>query len=237
MPSTKDYSKFILLEYNREKINKKHVGKIKTSIVQNGYLASNPVIVNKKMEILDGQHRFTACKELGYPVLYKVVDDSRDNSDLIITLNNTQKKWTMNDYINYYAGKYGKDDYLRLQALCKGSNIAPTIALAIAGIKKSGAVSNKVARGDLQFSLEDELKVVNFYDRARLVCDALRQKMSSRYIDGLLAISQKEGFEWSTMIHKAKTYPTKAYNCITKEDYIIMLRDLYNYKSKTDKIQ
>ena len=114
MALTKDYDRFKLLNLNRS-LDRNHINKIKDSIVKNGYLMSNPIIVNKDMEILDGQHRFVALKDMGLDVPYEVIDNGYDT---IIDLNTTAKSWTVEDYVNYYCQKDQNPNFLRLARLC-----------------------------------------------------------------------------------------------------------------------
>ena len=64
---SKDYNIFKTLTGNRE-LNISHKEKLKKSFKEN-YLIS-PIIINEKYEIIDGQHRFNAARELGYYVYY-----------------------------------------------------------------------------------------------------------------------------------------------------------------------
>lgn len=66
---TNDYEKFNHLSGNRI-INELNLAKIKKSMEEN-FLIS-PILVNEHLEIIDGQHRLQAVKELGFPVYYFV---------------------------------------------------------------------------------------------------------------------------------------------------------------------
>jgi ParB-like chromosome segregation protein Spo0J len=59
---TRDYGMFKRLKGNRD-ITTNRVAIIKASIENIGYI-SNPIICNENMEIIDGQGRYEACKEL-----------------------------------------------------------------------------------------------------------------------------------------------------------------------------
>ena len=65
-----------------------------------------PIMVDADMRIIDGQHRFYACKELGLPIYYVVKNDV-DPEQAMITLNQTSKKWEMMDWLRYRANKNG----------------------------------------------------------------------------------------------------------------------------------
>lgn len=73
MNSTKNYDMFEFITANRS-INRSHVNKLKKSLSEYGFLSSQPITVSNDMKIIDGQHRFIACKEMGIPINYQVVD-------------------------------------------------------------------------------------------------------------------------------------------------------------------
>lgn len=96
---TDEYDMFKRLEGNRT-IMRDRVSKIIQNVLENGYIY-NPVILNEKNEVIDGQARVQAFKELGIPVDYIVepgltVENCR-------ALNKYSTPWKMRDYIESYA--------------------------------------------------------------------------------------------------------------------------------------
>ena len=70
---TTDYKRFKFLINNRQTA-RNHINRLKDAITKNpDILSVQPILVNEKMEIIDGQHRFTAASELGLPIHYTVV--------------------------------------------------------------------------------------------------------------------------------------------------------------------
>lgn len=108
--STKNYGLFKILNSNRS-IKKRNVEKLMKSFkITKGMMISKPIIVDKELNVIDGQHRLAACKELGIPVHYVITNDSIENIPLY---NTYQEKWGMEDYVNYYATK-NNENYIRL---------------------------------------------------------------------------------------------------------------------------
>tara|TARA_R100001143_G_C3343295_1_gene125416 strand:- start:91 stop:990 length:900 start_codon:yes stop_codon:yes gene_type:complete len=95
---TSDYSKFKIMEDNRD-IDNKHVGELIENIREAGQL--QPIIINEKNEIIDGQRRFRCCKLLGIPVMYLVSDKTTIKDVLMI--NTSQKSWSSLDYLKAYS--------------------------------------------------------------------------------------------------------------------------------------
>lgn len=104
---THDYSQFIPLASNRH-ISKAHIKNLKASIEEKPSMSEyRPILVNENKEIIDGQHRFAALQELGYPVYY--VEAPGLNIDDARKLNIGQRNWTEVDYAQSYADSGDKD--------------------------------------------------------------------------------------------------------------------------------
>ena len=103
--STKDYSHFSFLENNRI-VKRSHVNDFKEEIKKNDRTMCFPIVVDPNLRIIDGQHRFHACMELGLPIYY-VVDDDDDAEQAMINCNKINKKWEMMDWLRYRANKNG----------------------------------------------------------------------------------------------------------------------------------
>jgi hypothetical protein len=105
LKNTTDYSLLKSNRFNRS-VNQKHVDRLIESIKTNGLQV--PVIVNKKNEIVDGQHRFIALKKLKYKVPYLVSPNWSDNEDTV-QANNIVKDWTALEFAENRA-KIGHPD-------------------------------------------------------------------------------------------------------------------------------
>lgn len=84
MKSTTNYDMFKFRDDNRTKIRKRHVDTLAESIQRNNQLEKHPIVVNQDMEIINGQHRLCAAKELGIPVYY-IVQEEFTPEDLYIS--------------------------------------------------------------------------------------------------------------------------------------------------------
>lgn len=106
---TSNLDAFRPLDLNR-RVDPRRVDMLKKSIEKYGYLNS-PIIVNEKHEVIDGQGRLAACKELGCPITYMVVEGL--TIEHCRALNMNAKNWTMEDFIISYA-ESGDENYVRL---------------------------------------------------------------------------------------------------------------------------
>lgn len=111
---TEDLSIFKTLKGNREvKENRKQT--LVESIDKHGYI-TNPIIVNERFEVIDGQGRLAACKELGSPIDYVIVPNIGIEECMVLNMN--MKNWLTIDFIDSYA-KQGKEDYKRILDLSR----------------------------------------------------------------------------------------------------------------------
>ncbi len=104
---TRDYSRFKLYPVNR-KVTKEHVEKLVNDPSFPEAFSVHPIVVNENYWVIDGQHRLKAAITLNIPV-YFVVQYGATEKD-IISCNFNQKKWTLEDYLKFYAEK-GLDSY------------------------------------------------------------------------------------------------------------------------------
>src|SRR6266702_2300004 len=101
------YGLFKLMGGNRI-INYNHVKELKRSMEAHPELLPfNPIEVNENMFIIDGQHRWAACKELGLPVYYMI--NKGGSLEETRVENVTQRRWSLMDFAHSYAEGGNKD--------------------------------------------------------------------------------------------------------------------------------
>lgn len=169
---TNNYEIFKKLEGNRI-TDEKRVEKIKKSILKVGYITS-PVLVNQNMEIIDGQGRFEALKQLQLPVEYIVQNDIGIKE--CIAMNVYQTNWKIQDYINSYAEK-GIKSYVYLYNLIEkyskfNINLAQ-IAVATQGITRFG--SNLIRDGEIVITDEEYENAIKKLDLVKDIAEKYKQ--------------------------------------------------------------
>ena len=161
---TTNYSKFKTMEGNRA-VKDGRVNRIVESINKVGYVLS-PILVNEKMEVIDGQGRLSALERLGLPVHYMVqngigIEECRQ-------MNIHQSNWTNYDYVVSYA-IMGNENYQRLQSLCdRFAELPAMVVVSSATNTNSGtggsSLSTRLRKGALIISETD-------YERSRWELD------------------------------------------------------------------
>lgn len=167
--STKDYSRFSFLENNRI-VKRSHVNEFKEEIKKNDRTMCFPIVVDPNLRIIDGQHRFHACMELGLPIYY-VVDDDADAEQAMINCNKINKKWEMMDWLRYRANKNG-GCYKQLLDFVQQTGITISNAMVIFPAKAINAATLRAGTTDfgvnqnafdiVHFLQSSEVKMLSF---------------------------------------------------------------------------
>ena len=141
--TTNNYDRFYFNPTNRP-IKESHVKSLMNSISKFGLLV--PILCDKEDHIVDGQHRFEACKRLRHPVTVQV----RESYDMrkIVEVNTMSRKWSMIDYAHHYAAK-GNEHY---KYLLEMRELYPD--LMITGVVMACALKNLDTKGFKAGALE-----------------------------------------------------------------------------------
>src|SRR5260370_24331835 len=105
-------------------------------------LEQHPIIVNEKMEIIDGQNRLEAAKALQVVVFYFVIETA--NLDEVNALNINMRAWISMDFLNSYIDK-GLKDYKLLKEFVLHYNLTIPIGMYLL----TGISSRSSKRADL----------------------------------------------------------------------------------------
>lgn len=118
---TTKYTIFKKMVGNRP-IEKRHVNALKVQIAKYPTLTQVlPILVNDDLEVVDGQHRLEALRELGMPVYY-IKAEGAGLAD-VIAINESQKTWTWLDYANSYANMKNENYITYLEFLKEYPNV------------------------------------------------------------------------------------------------------------------
>lgn len=221
---TKFYEDFKTLEGNRDA---DHINSIKKSISDNGLLF-NPILVNENMEIIDGQNRFFAAKELGLPIFYIIhhgygIEESR-------VINQNKKNWCYLDIINSYA-REGRHEYIYLKRLTDRFPELP--AVMIACMAKEGLPGNWKDFGSNCSIGKRAAKIGNMVMAYKGLDDNINPIFKRpSFISAIIKLSRCEDFDNDEVIRKIRMYPREFKPCVKSDDYIRMIEDIVNYRRR-----
>ena len=124
---TKEYGMFKLVAENRE-INKRHLKRLVKSISEENRLSMCPIIVNKHLEVIAGQHRLEAAKFLQLPIYYKVHPTATIRDAQI--LSSAVSAWSQEDALHHY-NKMAIEPYMDLHKLVSENPVMSSVILKI----------------------------------------------------------------------------------------------------------
>lgn len=221
--STMDYadkSKYEITELFNRPINKGHVKKIKKGFQIYGCAAVELIVIEteafgtKRRIIADGQHRSLAAEELGLPLDIRVMrmeNDTLENiKDYVIFINNTQKGWVGDNYLE--VNKFIKEvDFIRRKKKETKLSISDICIIYLGSASewqnvKKGTNINILNEEDSDRMLKAVLRVKNVIPKNSNTRRALYKQLRSVSSYGLNAYKKFA----DAIIEESKTYTFNA---------------------------
>lgn len=185
-----------------------------------------PILCNDKLEIIDGQHRYEACKELKYPLYYYVVDGYE--IDDVKRANLVSCNWVVDDYLKLNI-EIGKKEYIEFKRIKDEYNVSTSQLLDIfARYQERSLKETRMLFEDGSFELENLDDVLRFLDNLSDF-NFFREYTSFSFIKAFLKISGLKEYDHATMRKRLEKQPYKLEKRASYKDYIEMLVDIYNY--------
>ena len=228
---TKKYDVFQYVESNRT-IDKNHVNKLVNAIQDKNMLHLNPIIVNELKQVIDGQHRLEAAKQLGYYIYY-IVDNNVGETE-ISRLNAVKKNWKPIDYVNFWATK----NKLGFRELKKVLDEYPlfglsTIKALVGGGSKNGL--HDISEGYIDIDeIESAKEVLNLCNWLGNHC---KFYYANKFVFAVRLFHSSEGFNIDTFKEKISMQPRSLVPCINTKQYAEMLLEIYNYKLSLNRLE
>ena len=227
---TNDYSLFKKINGNRA-VNKLHLNRLIDSIKNDDLTHAVPIVVNKKYEIIDGQHRFDACSTLGKPIYYIVVDGSLKEVQI---LNQNSKNWKSEDYILGYCD-LKMPEYIWINNFMKENKFSAEMAALICTKNNSKNVSVVIKSGNLKISNKDEANIMaNYFHKYRKLFDGA---FTRRFVEAIIIADKTNGFSHDKLLQKLSYQSDKLKSCTTSRAYLAMLEDIYIYRERNEKLR
>jgi hypothetical protein len=227
---TTQYGKFGFIGGNRQ-VNKANLNSLRKSMEEE--MLMSPIIVNEKYEIIDGQHRFLVRKEMGKEIPYIIMHGY--GLKQVHTLNSVAKIWGNKEYLDGYAD-LGNVNYIKLKEFKQKHRLDITSAFSL--LKNSTFSGNhekmyEFRNGD--FSLTDaqfqqaEFIMVVINQIHKLYSGAKRKQ----FIYAIIRLMKNPNFDPALLINKLTYQRTKLVDCSKVEQYISLIEEIYNYRSRT----
>lgn len=232
--STTDYNKFKKLEGNRDVLDSR-VANLICSIQERGWIR-NPIVVNEKMEIIDGQGRAEALHQLEMPIEFVVAEGA--TIDDCIALNIRQKNWSLTDYINSFAVRHFPDYVILDEKVKEYHGVLQTEAISLMLGKNGGSKSQKDVIQNGRYVIAD---IETVEDRLDFLLKAMDIIGSERGRSCLWAAALKfvyltDKIQNDVFLDKLSKYRVKLGKALKEDDAIASLDTIYNYNKKSGKI-
>jgi hypothetical protein len=231
--STTNYSRFKFMDGNRP-VNHR-VKKLIKSIKRKNMLAQYPIVCTKngdgRLYICDGQHRYTAAMELKLPIFY--IETKGVTIEDVACTNSAQAKWTPRDFIQSFA-TLGNQDYVTLQEFIDEFGLPPsTSAALLCGSLGGGGDSSEFGIADGSFKVKDAA----FARRVAAALLSLHSFPSYKdrgFVIAIARLMQTRQFQFARFTSKLEHQSTKLVKCATWIQYVEIIEDIYNWKTRAD---
>lgn len=223
---TYNYDQFKLMPGNRP-TNGAHVQHLKKSFELRQLIV--PVLVNDRMEIIDGQHRVEVCRQLGLPVYFIILQKYGIRE--VQMLNTNMKNWSVDDYLSCYCNQ-GIEDYIKYRELRAkfGFDHQVSLAFLMGNTSKFHQIFNE---GNLKIkSYEKAEKGAQMVSEFSKYYKGYKRKT---FVFAMMAIMKHPDYNHMEMLDKVALQQTKLVDCPTVETYISLLEELYNYHRAKNK--
>jgi|TARA_R110000803_G_scaffold76504_2_gene141152 hypothetical protein len=232
---TTDVEMFRPTTTNRN-LDMSRVKEIAKSMSEEGLLLV-PITVNKKKQVIDGEHRLEAAKIAGKGIYYLMANNYGEKE--MIQMNRNNKSWAMKNYIEHYA-KGGNKHY---QKLMDFRDMFPKIALSnsIYFLQNGSKTMRSVKEGD--FKVVSYNRGVRWGEFIMELANVSNINNSFRYdhtifIRTMVSVLKKyegKGFEMNEFLDRAFKYPQLFSLCGDTETYSRMIEKIYNHNRRGDK--
>ncbi|MCE3234039.1 MAG: hypothetical protein K0Q50_219 [Vampirovibrio sp.] len=223
-----NYNKFKLIHNNRD-INPSNVENLVKSIKKEDLSEYFPILVNSKMEIIDGQHRFHALKRLNLPIRYKVVKNAEP--EMVAQINQNQKAWNVVDFIKFEAGM-GNTNFQNLYADMQKYNMTHTSILGF--ILRDQNHNKKIKIKTLVYGPTQSNEVARFLKEVQIFKN-LPFGTHRNFYFAFSKLRSHYKYDTAVMIHQASKYSSVLTPQVTREGYFEQLVYLYNYNRRGNK--
>jgi hypothetical protein len=239
---THDYSKFKDLLGNRC-VNPRNLLTIENSIIENGYIL-NPIKVNSKFEIIDGQHRFNVLKKMNMPIHF-YIDENAQLKD--VQTHNRMSPWKKFDYLKSFVD-LGGEEYIKFDNFYKeykdlGLNNCISIAKltnpstrgeSMKSLKNNNKI--RVRRADFidgNFKFTDYDVSVNLAKKIKSLSSKIKKYNDTSFITAFIKCSENPKFDFKRFYEQLDIKPVEYPNAKKRVgDWIKEIQTIYNYNRK-----
>lgn len=234
---TTDYSIF---KFHKEQRGLKDLKVIRmmNSMKKRGFVPTKPIEINENFEIIDGQHRFQAAKNLGIPVYYVFCKDV--SIEDVREMGRESNKWDFEDYCTSYI-RQGKEAYIELMEWKKKADLTWSKLFRTGILYNSGVDMNRrrssLYDGTLSISEEGRRRIGLFLDHYKDIRPLNKIVTEQQDFIGALAfLVAQPKYKPEQMMKRLSYQSRNLVKCPDTRSYLEMLLEIYNYMSHKENI-
>jgi len=233
---TSNLSIFKQIDGNRVP-NLQHIKRLVYSINKYG-MKCNPILVNEKMEVIDGQHRLMAAQEAQSFVYYIIVKGYTLSE--VHTLNLNQKNWSKSDYMEGYANM-GVQSYVKLREFTlKNTDFSFSNCLALCSNEAKthaylGTQHERTAKHVFEEGTwigKDFNLAQDWANKIRMVGTYYNGYDRTIFVRAFIPLLSNDKFDFNEFMHKLRLQPSALVDCANSEQYRTVIEDIYNWRSR-----
>ena len=197
--STKNYNIFNNLEFNRD-VKEKRVNKLVASFSEKEI--PNPIVINEKFEIIDGQGRFEALRILGRPIKFIIAKGADIKDCRRMNIYNTN--WKKDDFVNSYA-MAGNENYINLKQIRKETKLPYTTIMRLINKGKNSLKKfDSLENGKIIFTFKDMEMVRTIYKSVKEIKEALAftKQLNDNFIVAVKIMTEFSEYNHARMLKK-----------------------------------
>jgi hypothetical protein len=192
-------------------------------------------MVNEDYLIIDGQHRYIACKKLKLPVYFVIVPNFSLRQ--VAEINNNTSKWKTKDFMNCYIdADINRADYKILEQVTNEYkiNISVCINLLMFGKVGAGGMSEQFRNGEFKVNFEAHTTLL--LNMAREFEKFKADWKSRAFIQAIEKLAASEKYDNDMVLKKLEKCSLIVEHQSSCKEYLVHIEELYNYKNSIRQI-
>lgn len=239
---TKDYHQFGYIKGNRE-VDPTNLNNIIESL-QTKQILESAIIVgldkksgdNKPFKIIEGQHRFEACKELNLPLSFIIREDfdielMEKSLSIVELLNTASKTWDISNFM-YSKAITGLKPYLLYKELYEKYGFEHEIILYVINKREDRKMYIRFRtfkEGNLQFDEDDYNYVNNKLGILQRILPKIEENGKRYYLKALIDIMNTPNVDTERLVERFISGKVSVPLSKTVEKcYDVIVKDIYN---------
>ena len=224
--TTKNYESFSFIGNNRM-VSTAHVGRIIDSMKIKRLI--RPILVNEKRQIIDGQHRFLAQRELKLDVPFTVEEGYGEKEAQI--LNTNAKNWSLSDWERYYCNKNVKD-YIDFSDFRKKYKFDFNVSYSIMTGSQHTDFKRTFEGGYLKIS---NLKLAEKNAvKIKSISKYFKDYKHREFVRAMLVCFKNKEYSHNKFLSKLEYQGTSLVKCVNVKTYLRLIEDIYNFRNRAE---